>query len=63
MHVMPTRFVTVQVTLPAREALRRWQLQASADAGRRLSMGDALMAAITVAERHRDEAIAALSPD
>jgi hypothetical protein len=51
----PTQYVTVQVTPEARESLRRWQLQASALIGRRLSMGDAVRVAIAVAERHTDE--------
>lgn len=59
---MPTKFVTVQVTAPAREALRRWQLVASAAAGRRLSLGDAIMAAVAVAEQHPSEAVEALAP-
>jgi len=60
---MPTKFFTVQVTAPAREALRRWQLDLSAAAGRRLSLGDAIMAAVTVAQAHPSEAVEALTTD
>jgi hypothetical protein len=60
---MPTQYVTVQVTPDAREALRRWQLQLAAAAGRRLSLGDALRAACTVAEAHTAEAVEALAAD
>lgn len=56
-----TRFVSVNLTVPARDALQRAAVQYVVIAGRRLSMSDALLAALRVAERHTAELEAALS--
>jgi hypothetical protein len=61
MRPMATKYVSLHVAPPARAALQRLQLDLSADVGRRLSLGDAIMAAVAVAEQHRSEAAAALT--
>jgi hypothetical protein len=57
---MAAKYVTVQITRPARAALHRLQLLLSADAGRRLTLAETVAAASVVAERHRSEAVKAL---
>lgn len=55
-----TVFVSMNVTIPARDSLQRAALGLHGDAGRRLSMSDVLIAALAVAGRHRDEWVAEL---
>lgn len=55
-----TPFVTVQLTVPTRDAVRLASLELAALVGRRLSMSDVIAASLTVANRHRDETVAAL---
>jgi hypothetical protein len=60
---MEPKYVTVQVTRPAREALHRLQLNLSAAAGRRLTLTETLRAACAVAEAHPAEAVEAIPAD
>lgn len=53
-----TLFVAVNLTSAARDELRRVTLEMTTPVGRRLSMSDALIGAIRVAMRHRNELIA-----
>lgn len=56
-----TRFVAVNLTVPARSALQQTTLRTSADIGRRLSLSAVLLAALTLAERHPDELLSILT--
>jgi hypothetical protein len=56
-----TKFVSVNLTTSARDAVQRATLDLSAQVGRRLSMSTVVEAAITVAQQHTDELSAALS--
>ncbi|WP_027935489.1 hypothetical protein [Amycolatopsis thermoflava] len=59
-----TPFVSVNLTVQARDALQRAALLTSAEVGRRLSMSAVLLAAIKVTEDHPAELIEALTgPD
>jgi len=60
-----TKFVPVNLTLPARHALQQAALALSAAAGRRLSMSAVLLAMASVAQNYPDEVLAALpaTPD
>ena len=49
------RFVSVNLTPAARDALRLLTARLTVDLGRRISMGDAVMALHVVAQRHPDE--------
>lgn len=50
-----TPYVSVNLTVDARNALQRLTLLRSAELERRLSMSAVLVAALAVAERHIDE--------
>jgi hypothetical protein len=63
MHLVPRTYVSLHVTREARAALQRLQLDLTPLAGRRLSLADALLAAVAVAAAHPDEAAAALTSD
>lgn len=56
-----TPFVTVQLTVPTRDAARLAALNLSAEVARRLSMSDAIAASLAVADRHRAEVVAELA--
>ena len=56
-----TRFVSVNLTEPARDSLRQTTLELTTPAGRRLSMSDVLTAALGVSMRHREEMLKALT--
>lgn len=56
-----TPYVSVNLTVPAREAVQRAALDYSARVGRRLAMSAVVVAALEVANRHPDELTAALS--
>ena len=55
------RYVSMNLTPEARDALTRLTLTAAGDLGRRITLSVALVAAVAVAERHRDELAAALA--
>jgi len=63
MYPMVAKYVSLHVTSEARASLQQLSLRLSLAAGRRLSLAETLLAAVAVAERHHDEALAALSPD
>jgi len=50
-----SKFVSVNMTPPARDAVQRMAVLVSAQVGRRTPMSPALLAALEVAERHMDE--------
>lgn len=50
-----TPFVKVDLTIPARDELRRAALDFTPLAGRRVPMSDVLLAALKFANEHRDE--------
>lgn len=54
-----TRQTSVKVTPDQAEALRRFALDLSARVGRRVSLGAAIVSAVTVASNHAAEADAA----
>lgn len=56
-----TPYVSVNLTVPARNAIQRAGLDYSAKVGRRLPMSEIVLAALTVASRHDDELTAALT--
>lgn len=56
-----TKFVSVNITPLARDALRAAALDLSADAGRRLSMSDVVVHAVRVALRHRADLLASIT--
>lgn len=58
---MAPTYASLKIAPAARDALQRLALNMSADAGKRLTMSDALIAAVSVAERHPDELRAALT--
>lgn len=60
MTTRKTNFVSVNLTEPARDELRRAVLDLTSAVGRRISMSDVLIQAVRVALRHRQELIAAL---
>jgi hypothetical protein len=50
-----TPYVSVNLTIPARDALQQLTFEEQARAGRRLALSPVLLAAITVARRYPDE--------
>lgn len=50
-----TPYVSVNLTVSARDALQRATFTLSAELGRRVPLSIALLAALTVAERHPEE--------
>lgn len=50
-----TPYVSVNLTVPARDALQRATFTLSAELGRRVPLSTVFLAALTVAERHPDE--------
>jgi hypothetical protein len=50
-----TPYVSVNLTVPARDALQRATVNVSAAVGKRVSMSAALLAALAVAEGRMDE--------
>lgn len=50
-----TPYVSVNLTVPARDALQQATLRLSADVGRRLPLSVVLFAAVTLANRHPEE--------
>lgn len=59
-----TPYVSVNLTVDARNAVQRAALDYSAKVGRRLAMSSIVVAALEVANRHPDELTAALTePD
>lgn len=58
-----TPYVSVNLTEAAREDLRRATLALTTDAERRLSMSAVLVAALHVAEDHREEILDRLKRD
>lgn len=52
---MPVKFVAVNLTPAARDALRHAAVIVSAELGERVSMSDALLIIKTVADQHRDQ--------
>ena len=56
-----TPYVSVNLTVPARDALQSAALQQSARVNQRLSMSAILLAALTVAVNHPDELTAAIT--
>ena len=52
-----TIFVSVNLTAEARDELRQVTLDLTTPAGKRLSMSDALIAALRVAANHQDELV------
>ena len=52
---MPVKFVAVNLTPAARDALRHAAVVVSAELGERVSMSDALLTMKAVADRHRSE--------
>ncbi|CAL9614781.1 hypothetical protein SUDANB121_05730 [Nocardiopsis dassonvillei] len=50
-----TPYISVNLTEPARDALRQATLALTTDAQRRLSMSAVLVAALRVAQNHRQE--------
>lgn len=59
--VRKTPFVSVNLTEPARDKLRRVTLGYTSPAGRRLSMSEVLLAALDFAEAHEGEFLDALT--
>lgn len=57
------RQTSVKVTPDQADTLRRFALDLSARVGRRVSLGAAIVAAVTVAAAHPTEANAAAGPD
>lgn len=55
-----TPYVSVNLTVPARDAIQRAALDYSALAGRRLSLSAVVLAVMQVAREHGDELAAAL---
>jgi hypothetical protein len=55
-----TAFVTVNLTEPARDALRQATLHWTTPAGRRVTMSDVLLSALAVARAHGAEVVADL---
>jgi hypothetical protein len=58
---MAAKYVTVRVAPEVRAAVQQFQYRMTAEVGRRLSLGDAIMAAVAVAEQHPSEAVEALT--
>lgn len=50
-----TKYVSMNVTIPARDALQGFQVTAIGALGRRVSLSDALRLAVAVAAKHPDE--------
>lgn len=61
MSTRRTQYVSVNLTVPARNAIQRAGLDYSAKVGRRLPMSAIVLAALDVATRHSDELTAVLS--
>jgi hypothetical protein len=57
---MAQRFVAVNLTPEAREQLRALSFRLTGSAGRRVSLSDAVTAAVKLTERHPEEVIALL---
>jgi predicted nucleic acid-binding protein len=53
--VAPQKFVSLNLTPEARDALRTATLRVSYESGRRVSLSDALIASLAVSERHGTE--------
>jgi len=60
---MASDYVSINVRRPTHRTLQALQLRLSADLERRLSIDDVIAAALVLVERHRTEAVAALTPD
>jgi hypothetical protein len=60
-HMARQKYVSMQLTEPAREQMQRTQLNVSAAVGRRLTMSAVALAVYAVAERHQDEVIQLLT--
>jgi hypothetical protein len=60
---MAAKHVTVRVDPAVRSAVQQLQYRLIAEAGRPLSMGDVILAAVAVAEAHTAEAVEALTSD
>jgi hypothetical protein len=58
---MTTKFVAVNLTPDARDALRHAAVVVSAELGHRVGMSDALLVIKAIADRHRDEIEDAMS--
>jgi len=56
-------YVSVGLTVAARDALRASTLAATTPAGRKLAMSEVLVAALVVAQHHPDALLAALRGD
>jgi hypothetical protein len=57
-----TPYVTAQLTVEARNALQHASLSLSAEAGQRLTMSAVLIAALQVANEHKDQFTELLAP-
>jgi len=60
---MAAEHVAVSVTSAGREAMRSLAVLATTASGRKLSMSDAVVAALAVARQHPDELRAAIAAD
>lgn len=58
---MASKFVSMNMTPPARDAVQRMAVLVSAQVTRRVPMSPSLIAALQVAERHMDEVAAQLA--
>ena len=56
-------YVAVSLKSEARDALRRAALALTSPVGRRVTISEVLLAAVAVAERHRDELLAELTAE
>lgn len=57
-----TKYVSVNLTEPARNALQTATLQLSAQVDKRLAMSAVALAALRVAQQHPEEFVQALNP-
>jgi len=56
-------YTAVSLKIEARDALRRAALDLTSPVGRRVTISEVLLAALAVAERHRDELLAELTAE